>query len=57
MEKYGDAATPLMYINENNRMHVLLSSDETIPRAGSKLVSLVEAEMLDSEKVVKPAKD
>ena len=57
MEKYGDAATPLMYINENNRMHVLLSSDETIPRAGSKLVSLVEAEVLDSEKVVKPAKD
>lgn len=57
LEKYSDKATPLMYINEHNRMHVLLNSDETIPRAGSKLISLVEAEMLDTEKVTDRRKE
>lgn len=57
ISKYGDKATPLMYIDEHNRMHVLLSSDETIPRAGSKLVSLVEADVLDTEQVAKQAKE
>ncbi|MDC8832077.1 cation:proton antiporter [Alteromonas gilva] len=57
MRKYGDKATPLMCIDENNHMHVMLSSDETIPHAGSKVISLVEPEMLDEEKVAGAAEN
>lgn len=49
MRQYGDKATPLMCVTENLHIKVMLSSDETIPRAGCKLISLIEPEALDSD--------
>ena len=51
MRTYADKATPLIAIDENKRLHVMLSSDEMIPKAGWKLISLVEAEALPKEEV------
>lgn len=51
LRTYADKATPLIAIDENKRLHVMLSSDEMIPKAGWKLISLVEAEALPKEEV------